>query len=141
MVTDVFPTTGAWVSTLPSENHLIFLSHQAAPPAPRCCRGATSQNTEELVPRWSPCSTCQTACLSPPSLRYSSVAGEPTSTWVSSLLPKETPAAPGKETQHPAELARESLKAVSNTNGSFAPGKIQCSAFAKATGMVLHTGL
>lgn len=140
VVTNVFPVTGAWVSILPSESHLIFHSHQAAPPAPRCHKGARSQNIEELVPKWSPCSTCLTACVSPPCLQYISVAGEPTSTWVSSLLPMETPAAPGKDSQHPADLARESLKAVSNTNGSFAPAKMQCSVIAKVTGIALRTG-
>lgn len=125
MATDVFPITGAWASPLPLENHLIFLSHQAAPPAPWCHKGATSQDTKELVPGWSPCSTCQTACVSPPCLQHSSVAGEPTSMWVSSLLPKDTPAAPGKDSQHPADLARESPKAVSNTSGSSAPAKMQ----------------
>lgn len=104
-------------------------------------KGAMSQSTEELVPRWSPHSTCQPACVSPPHLQSSSVAGEPTSTWVSSLLPKETQAAPGKDSQHPADLARESLKAVSNTNGSFAPAKMQCNVFASATVMASHTGL
>lgn len=77
---------------------------------------------------------CQPACVSPSHLQYSSVTGEPTSTWVS-LLPKETPAAPGKDSHHPADLARESLKAVSNTNGSFAPAKMQCNVFASATVM------
>lgn len=55
--------------------------------------------------------------------KYSSVADEPMPTCLSSLLPPHRDPRSSRESWHPADLARKTLKGVSNTNGSFAPVK------------------
>lgn len=136
---DVFPITGVWTSPLPSGNNLGLFSHQAVPPAPQCRRGVMSQATKGLEPGGSshPCPSQQHRLTGTAQLQVSpSLHG--------SLLysyPMETSAAPGEDSQHPTGLARESLKAVSNTNGSFTLAKMWHGVFAKAKETVLHAGL
>lgn len=81
------------MSPLPSENDLIFLSHRAAPPAPRCRRGATSQATKGLALEGSSRplplpAAADSLCIPPVFIGTDQLQVSPSPVaWVSSLLP------------------------------------------------------